>query len=354
MKKIMICSNDLRIGGIEKSLINLLENLADKFDITLVLQQKKGVLLKDVPSNVKVINYNLSTKKNKILRKIINRLKLINFIYHNKNKYDSTICYATYDYTSSILCRNISKNNILWIHSNYMKLFSGNISKFKEFFNKRKTQNFKKIVFVSNEAKNDFTCIYPNLSEKSVVINNFINSKEIMSKASLKTIKRPDSSLVIFVGRLEEESKGLLLLFDAAKKLPFIKFWIIGDGPDKTQYKNYINTNKIDNVELLGEKSNPYPYMKIADLLILPSKYEGFPVVILEALVLNQKVLSTISVSSNDFDLKDYIYITSRNIKSLKEDIVKSLDNKNKKSFNVDRFNEENLKLLLHLLGEEK
>lgn len=351
MKKIMIFSNDLRIGGIEKSLINLIANLSDQFYITLVLQQATGLLIKDIPSSVKVINYKLSTKRCKILRKITNRLKLINFIYRNKNKYDSTICYATYDYTSSILSRRIATNNILWVHSNYMKLFSGNTKKFKSFFNKRKIKKFKKIVFVSNESKKDFIKVYPSLSLNSIVINNFINSKEIKLKASSEKIKKPVGSLVTFVGRLEEDSKGLLLLFDVAKKLAMIEFWIVGDGPDKERYQTYIKNNKINNVKLLGEKSNPYPYIKNTDLLILPSIYEGFPVVILEALVLNKKVLSTISVSANEFDLKDYIYISSRNIHSLKEDIVKCIGSGNKKSFIVEDFNTKNLQLLLQILG---
>ncbi len=350
MKKIMITAYDLEIGGIEKSLINLLKNISNKFEITLVLQHEKGSFLNDVPKNVKIINYNLSVNKNIIFRKITNRLKLIKFIANNKNKFDTTICFATYDYTSSIITRKLSKKSILWVHTNYLNLFSNNIEKFKSFFNKRKINKFNKIVLVSNEAKKDFVNVYPALKEKSIVINNLIDQEEIIAKSNLKKIKRPKSPLITYVGRLEEDSKGLLMLFDVAKELPAIEFWIIGDGPDKLRYENYISENKIFNAKLLDNKDNPYPYIKNTDLLILPSKYEGFPVVILEGLALNQRILSTITVSANSFDLKDYIYITKRNKTDLKNDILKYLNYNNPKKFNAEEFNKDNLELILQLL----
>ena len=97
MKKILITGYNLDIGGIETSLINLLKNFdTKKYDITLVLEKKEGIFLNQIPSNVKVIDYNLSYSKNIIYRKIRNRLKLILWKIKHKNKYDYSICFATH------------------------------------------------------------------------------------------------------------------------------------------------------------------------------------------------------------------------------------------------------------------
>ena len=65
-------------------------------------------------------------------------------------------------------------------------MYKNDIKKTKNFFNKLKTNKFKHIVFVSDEAKNNFTKIYPNLKEKTIVINNLINYKEIEEKMVTK------------------------------------------------------------------------------------------------------------------------------------------------------------------------
>lgn len=55
MKSILIVNNNMKIGGIQKSLYNLLWAIHDEYKITLLLFEKRGDLLKDLPSDVKVI-----------------------------------------------------------------------------------------------------------------------------------------------------------------------------------------------------------------------------------------------------------------------------------------------------------
>lgn len=354
LKKILICAYDLDLGGIEKSLINLLKQLSLKYKITLLLQHKRGIFLNEVPQDINIIDYNLSENKNIIIRKIINRLKLMKFIFKYKNQFDTSICYATYDYPSSIICRNLCKKSILWVHTNYKNLFKNDLQKFTNFFNKRKVCKFQKIVFVSNEAEEDFLKIYPNLEDKSIVINNLIDGEEILRKSKDKINDKSNNKIITFVGRLEEESKGLYLLFDVAKELKEKVFWIVGDGPDKNNYEKYLKNNNIYNVNLLGKKNNPYPYINASDLIILPSKYEGFPVVVLESLILNKKILSNIKVSSNNFRLEDYIYLTKRSKNIIIKDILKVLDSGIKEKFDYINFNNENLNLICSVLEEKQ
>lgn len=346
-KKLLINSYNLDFGGIEKSLINLLNNLdTNKYEITLLLREKKGAFLKDLNKNIKVKEYKLSSNKIKIFRKSYNRIHLL--IYPLIHKYDVSICYATYDIPFALMTPKLAKKSIYYIHSNYTKIYDEN--NLIKFFNERKINDFDKIVFVSEESKTDLLKYY-DIKNKSYVINNLLNEEDIIKK-SFQKISLPKGINLVFVGRLEEKSKALLRLFDIIKDMN-VNLNIIGDGPDKKVYQKYIKDNKIKNIYLLGSKKNPYPYMKKADLFILPSYYEGFPVVCLEALILKTKVLTTIDVSVNDFYLKDYAFVCDNNEKAIKENIVVALNSKNKKKLNIKKENEKNLNKLIDLIEGE-
>lgn len=343
MQKILITAYFLDYGGIEKSLINLLKNIdLNKNEVTLVLQEKKGIFLKDVPSNIKVKEYKLSKNKCALIRKIMNRLHLIFYILLNYKKYDKSICYATYDIPSSILTRYLGKESIYFVHSNYKYVYKEDINKVKEFFNTRKIEKFDKIVFVSNESRKDLIEIYPNIKDKSQTINNIYSFEEIKEKSKEKIENFKEGKNLVFVGRLEEDSKALLRLLKVMKNFKEnkekINLYIIGDGEDKNLYDNYIKKEKLDNVYMLGSKRNPYPYIKKADVFVLPSNYEGFPVTVIEALTLKTKVVTTINVSSPKFNLEDYVFLCEKNEEDIYNKIIEAIKSKNKKVFNDKDF----------------
>ena len=82
-KKVLLCSYNLDIGGIETSLVNLLNKIdLNKYEITLLLEEKEGIFLKSIPKDIKVIEYKTSDCKNIIFRKIIKILaKKIKIVY---------------------------------------------------------------------------------------------------------------------------------------------------------------------------------------------------------------------------------------------------------------------------------
>lgn len=355
MKKILIAGYNLEFGGIEKSLINLLKNIdSNLYDVTLLLQEKKGTFLTEVPSFVHIKEYKLSTNKVKILRKIYNRLHLIYYTYQNKMKYDNAICYVPYDIPSAYITLKVGKKSTYWIHSNYTHIYKE--KELRNFFDTRKITSFDQIVFVSNEAKENLLSYYPMIKEKATAVNNLFDFNEIIKKAKEK-VALPSINL-LFVGRLEEESKGILRLLAIMKEFmeenKGFHLSIIGDGKDKKRYEKYKKDNHLSNVTFLGSKHNPYPYIKKADLLVLPSYYEGFPVVAIEALALGTSVLTTIDVSTLHFTLKDYVFLCKNEQKAIKDGIIKAIENPKKKKFDFKGFQKENKKVTLQIIDGDK
>lgn len=357
MKKIVISAYDLGYGGIETSLVSLLKNInKDKYEVTLVLEKKQGVFLSDIPKSIKVKEYKVSNNSNILIRKLINMFKRIKWLIFNYKKYDASICFATYSGPAGFVARSSSNNKILYIHSNYLNVYKKNIDKVKEFFDQRKILDYNKIIFVSNESKDDLVKVYPLIENKSCVINNLVDYEKII-KLSKEKINL-DKNYILFLGRLEEDSKKISRVIKLAKEYEKenLKFLIIGDGPDKKMYEELIEKNKLTNVELLGAKKNPYPYIKNSKLLLLTSDYEGFPVVYNEAIALNVPIVSTIDVTDDFISINErFGYITDKNIKSIKEKVDMILNGKlkNIEKVNFEKLNKKRIKMLEEILERE-
>lgn len=299
MKKLLFTAYNLDLGGIEKALVNLLSNLSEQYDITLILEKKEGIFLDLLPKNIKVLEYSICEDKNILLRKIKNRLKLIMWKIKLFHKYDFSCSFATYSIPGSHLARAASSNNTLWMHANYYIDYGRDEEKLSWFLNQIFIKEFKRIVFVSEENKIDINNHFKGIENKSIVCNNIIDGDEIINKSLEKCdYKRKNIPLLVNVGRHEEHQKKITRIIEASKKLinEGYQFQIIfvGDGPDHEYYKKMIKEYKLDKYLIfLGRKKNPYPYYKIADAVILSSEYEGYPVVFLESLVLNKPILST-------------------------------------------------------------
>lgn len=312
MKKLFFTAYNLNIGGIEKALIALLKSIDySKYEVTLLLEKKEGILIDSIPNKIKIIEYKVNNNKNIIIRKIVNRLNVIFFILKNYMKYDSAICYAPYSIPGSIIARYMSKNNSIWIHSDYYYLYDKNINKIKTFFDERKISKFNHIIFVADEAKNNFNNIYSNLKYKTVVCNNLIDI-DFINESSLEIVNeiKPSRKLFINISRHEEHAKKITRLIEAAKMLKEANYdfevWLIGSGESTNLYEEKISEYDLsDNIKLLGMKKNPYPYYKLADAFILTSDYEGFPVVYLESIMFNVPIITTIDVTGSNLTINN-------------------------------------------------
>jgi len=128
-------------------------------------------------------------------------------------------------------------------------------------------------------------------SDKAITIYNPI---EAFPKG---TISEKSEKYIIFLGRLRDDVKNFKLLLESYKKSQLatqgVALKIFGDGPDKEIVEDYIANLKLeDHVSMHGFKSEIYPELAKAKFLVLASRYEGFPRVLIESLAMGTPVLS--------------------------------------------------------------
>ena len=348
MKKLLFAAYSLDVGGIEKALVNLVNVLQNRgYDITVVLEKKQGIFLNELNKNIKLIEYTPSEKKNLIVRKITNFIHRIQFIIKYKNKYDFSAAFATYSKPSIFVSKVASKNNTLWGHADYLSLFDNDRQKVKDFFKSIKVEQFKNIIFVSEEGKNSFLDIFPQMKEKTIECNNIVNNKEILKLSEEEIEIKKDNKCFTFlnVGRHDEKQKKLTRIIEAVQKLKQddlnFKVLFVGDGKDNTLYRKMVKDKKLENnIIFVGPQKNPYPYFKISDCVILTSDYEGYPVVFLESFILNKPIITTKVSDYKDIEGK-YGYITSKQIDDIYEKMKEMIKNgyEIKESFDADKYN---------------
>ena len=346
-KKILLSSWTLKVGGIETALVNLVNEMAKKYKITLALEEKTGEFLEKIDKNIKIIEYKPSKIKNTFIRKCANLIKRILFIVKYKNRFDFAVSFATYSRPGSFMARTASKNNVLWVHTNYMVLYKNNINEVKDFFNKVNYDKFKNIVCISEDSKNAFLKVFPEQKNKVIVINNLVDYKTILEKANEKIeLKKENIPTFLSVCRHEERAKKLIRLIEATQllKQENLKFRVlfVGEGENTEDYKQLVEDNELqDYIIFCGMQKNPYPYFKIADCIILTSEYEGYPVIYTEAKVLGKPIITT-NVSDSLIDIKDkYGIVVNKDVYSIKnamETFIKNGYTIHEK-FNPEEFN---------------
>lgn len=364
MKKILFSAVNLDIGGIENSLVVLLNNLASKkeYEITLILEKKEGIFLKTLNNNIKILEYTPNTNKIVLIRKLANFIKQTKFKMQYKNKFDFSCAYATYSKPASFVARTASENSALWVHSEYMQLLKNDEKKYKEFFEDIKVEQFRKIVFVSENAKNIFEENFTKLADKTLLIHNLIDGESILAKAQepIEDTKK-ECFTILNVGRHTEEDKKLSRLIEVAKKLNEdnlnFRILLIGDGNKTNFYKKKVDEyNLQDKVIFLGRKQNPYPYFKIADCLVLTSEYEGFPVVYTEAMVLGLPIITTNVSDSKKIIQGKYGIVVEKDVEAISLAIKGAIENgiKQNEKFDYVTYNNEISERVKKLINKEE
>lgn len=276
-------------GGVEKNFFYISKYLKDK---------KKNLSIISFSKNQPFDKKNLFQKfTEKYFNTLSRRLKiivclfqLIKIIIRNKN---SIVLSFQGNIYSIIICKLMMTKIV--VRSN-ASLAEWTKNPFKRFLYKIIYKMADKIIVNSKALKKELFTIF-NLT--STCIYNPVDRYEILkkSKVKIKLNKFNKKKInIISIGRLVEQKDHLTTIYaiNSLKKKYNINLLIIGSGSHKKILNNKIdelNLNK--NVNIIEYVNNPYPYLKKSDLLVLSSKFEGLPNVLLEAIALDIFVISS-------------------------------------------------------------
>ena len=321
-KKLLFVIPSLRSGGAEKSLISLL-SLMDykKYDVDLLCFRRDGLFYDKIPQEVNVIkgteDYEMFdgeaksaiiyfAKKAKF-SSAIDRVKyasksltenerwdlLKRQLPELKKEYDCAVGYLEGN-ASYFVAENVkAKRKICYVHNDFKKLGLDSEK------NRWLFSECDKIVTVSQVCLDSLVDEFPEICEKFMVIENITSPRIISGYASEETPYEKDTTdfIITTVGRLAPQ-KAIDLAVKAAAILKEkgynFKWYHIGTGDLKTDIESLISSLGVENeFILLGERSNPYPYIGQCDIYVQPSRYEGKSIAIDEAKCLFRPIVTT-------------------------------------------------------------
>lgn len=325
-KKVLFAYPAMNIGGSTTCLLSILHGINyDKYEVDLLLNSNTGDLLDMIPKQVHLLPPALKyqNKRSEYLhrflspryifhyiksRRIIKQTGLwirgaqylelndVEFFRNIDTEYDVAIAALEGD-RCKFVARHINAiKKIAWIHINYKD------AKFDPEYDRSTMCMFDNIVFVSEECKNAFDELFPDLINKTIVIENILSSNLVRKRAEEPDGINVDASKInlVTVCRVTFDSKGLDRAVDVFVKLKNegllsnLVWYIVGDGGDMESLKKMVSDNNLeDYIKLLGMQTNPYPYLKDMSMFFLPSRWEGKPMVVTEAFMMGLPALVT-------------------------------------------------------------
>lgn len=371
MKKILFVIESLGLGGAEKSLVNLLHTLDYKeYEVDLFLMYQKGLFMDLIPNQVRVIPHNSTwmsfqlhlgralgrlilkgkfklafdrlkiTLKSRLFKLNQARQQEMWELYRDAigkvdGEYDVAIGYLEKYSNYFVIDSTSAKKKIGWVHIDYLT-YGLNAAYDYPYF-----EQFYRIASVSEVCIDTLKSIFTNMQEKFVLVEN-ISSPELIKEMAQQEVFQEDAGMkenritLITTARIIEQ-KGIDLAILAAelmKKDGYDFQWnILGDGPLRTKMNQLIKEKGLgDNMRIIGPITNPYPYIKAADIYVQTSLFEGKSIAIDEAKILCKPIVATKFPTVYD-QLQDNktAMLAELNPKSIYHNIKFLIDNEDKR-----------------------
>ncbi|MBQ7203718.1 MAG: glycosyltransferase [Eubacterium sp.] len=332
MKRILIVSHAMEIGGAEKALLGLLETIdTTKYEVDLFLLRHRGELLKEIPDTINLLpeipeytdlavpisevlkkrHFKIAFARYRAKKAAKNRVKklrlgkndiALEYSHKYTAKYMPDISNVEYDVAISFLTphyfvaeKTKAKKKIAWIHTDYSTVSVDKASQLSMW------NSYNSIVSISKTASKAFCSVFPELENKVTVIQNIL---------PINYISRISRSVDVFDDMPNDGAIKLLSIgrfcvaknFDNIPKICCnikkqglnVKWYIIGFGADEMLIRERIHESGMDDsVIIIGKKTNPYPYIKNCDIYVQPSRFEGRCVSVTEAQLFAKPVIIT-------------------------------------------------------------
>lgn len=328
-QRILFVAQNMDVGGIQTSLVNLLKYIemhhANEYEVTL-FSFGKGALLNKVPNSVSVILGNrylqlsaepfFSVLKRKQPVDILLRILLMLYVrlwgserFYRKQfqkhipsaEYDIAISYFNdvpnnyFNQGTNLFVSECvqAKEKLAWIHNDPID------GKFDPVHCEKIYRRFARLVCVSQAVRDRFSVFLPQYADRLAVYHNRFPAEEIQQMADGASPYPAGRFHIVTAARIDNMQKridGIIKLCARLRDDGVDNFtWhIVGNGPDLPGNRNLAQELGVAQlVSFEGEKINPFPYIKHADLFALYSAYEGFPMVIGEAQALGTYILTT-------------------------------------------------------------
>jgi glycosyltransferase involved in cell wall biosynthesis len=337
-KNIAFLVNSLEGGGAEKTLTIISNKLSEKCYNILIITLSSNAPIYPLSKNIKTIHLNSQLyKRISVIYKIYDLIKspfIIKKIL-NDHKIDILISVLFRPHIINIATKAVASiKSIIWEHS--IQSMGQGKSKIGKYLISQLYRRADNIITVANTGKND---LVENFNIRKSMIDILHNPIEIDKINILK--KEPIDKLlkakikgkyvISFAGRLTE-AKNLTLLVEAIYKLRNLNIivLIIGDGEEMTDLSELVDNYKLtEKFIFLGWQLNPYKYIQNSNCFVLPSKWESFGNVVVEALACNVTV-----ITSDAFALKEMNDITNNSTILFRNNNIDSLSNKLRHYYN--------------------
>ena len=320
MKRILFVLPSLGVGGMERALITIANQLSDHgYEVTVCILDDITDLSDELDKRVRLLHKPYKSHLGQKIPYIRHKLyddgmwekratpRQLYEYYVGDERFDVEIAFFK-GRAVKIISGSTNRNaaHLAWVHNDYRKV-GGYQSCFK---NKRQVYEaytrFDRVVCVSQQAREGFIEAVGDTGN-TVTVYNMLPVSRIKALSDEKAefdIRRGRLHLVI-IARLLDEAKGQLRLVNAVSRLHDegydISLAIVGGGADEQRIRDRIKHRSASSyITMTGSQRNPYPYIKEADLLVCASYYEGFNLTVAEALILDTPVLSTDCTGPNE------------------------------------------------------
>ena len=328
--KVLIVVDAVGVGGVSSALINYVNVISQYAECDLLVFDDINLNKKFFSNNVTILNHNralyilgMSQNKIKKVSKLLSlfRLFLVFFSKLTSGSFARSIILSFtsklgyYDFAVSFVqdvawkslargCNDYvirkvdAKVKAAFIHCDYEK-YGGYDIRQSLMYNK-----FDFILCVSDGCRNSFCKCFPELESKVVIAENFVDSDRILTLSTEKSVEKADGINIVTICRVTKE-KGIDRALSVFKKISnyYNNFhWsIVGGGDQIEQYIDLVNRLNLSKfVSFVGEQQNPFPYLAIADVFLLPSYHEAAPMVFGECAILRIPIITTNTCSAID------------------------------------------------------